>query len=284
MTKYKSHFGYSIKNRNGIFLLVIIILILQLFIWQDFFRVNHPYEIDKDLIALNRERDSTLETIKAKADTIYPFNPNYIDDYKGYMLGLNTKQIDRLLEYRSNGNWINSVEDFKKVTELNDSILNKISKSFKFPKWVNSRKIAPSMSDKSNFVFKDLNTASKTDLKAVYGIGDKLSQRIINYRKKWNGFLSPNELYFIYGLDSMVIERVLKKFKVLTPRKIKIINLNQATSNDLVTIPFIDYEIAYEIIEYKKLVDGYSSKIQLKKVKGFPKDKFDIIQLYLTID
>ena len=65
---------------------------------------------------------------------------------------------------------------------------------------------------------------------------------------------------------------------------IKIIDLNQATSNDLVTIPFIDYEIAYEIIEYKKLVEGYSSKIQLKKVKGFPKDKFDIIQLYLTID
>lgn len=284
MTKYKSHFGYSIKNRNGIFLLVIIILILQLFIWQDFFRVNHPYEIDEELIALNRERDSTLETINAKPDTIYPFNPNYIDDYKGYMLGLNTKQIDRLLEYRSNGNWINSVEDFKKVTEVNDTILNKISKSFKFPKWVNSRKINRSNSDKSTFVFKDLNTATQTDLKSVYGIGDKLSQRIINYRKKWNGFLSPNELYFIYGLDSMVIERVFKKFKVLTPRKIKIIDLNQATSNDLVTIPFIDYEIAYEIIEYKKLVDGYSSKFQLNKVKGFPKDKFDIIQLYLTID
>lgn len=283
MTKFKSHFGFSKKKRNGIFLLVLVICFMQLLIWSNVLKPVFDVHVDEELLALNEKMDSIHSYSTFKKDTIYPFNPNFINDHKGYILGLNTDEIDRLLKYRSNGNWINSEEDFKKVTGVDDSLLNKLSKSFKFPDWVKNK--TPSIQiKKSNDKIKDLNRATKNQLISVYGIGEKLSQRIINYRDKWGGFLTENELYLIYGLDSIVIDRIKKKFKILNPRKIKILNINKITSYELVQVPFIDYELAFEIVDYRKLLDGYTHVNQIKKVKGFPLKKFDIIKLYLEID
>ena len=58
-------------------------------------------------------------------------------------MGLSTEEIDRLLKYRSKGNWINSTEDFKKVTGVDDTLLNKLSKSFKFPDWLINKTTSP---------------------------------------------------------------------------------------------------------------------------------------------
>ena len=283
MTKFKSHFGFSKKKRIGIFLLVIIICSIQLLIWSDFIKPDFEFYVDEELIALNKKMDSIHSSSTFKTDTIYPFNPNFIDDYKGYVLGLNTTEIDKLLKYRSEGNWINSTEDFKRVTGVDDSLLHKLSKSFEFPDWIKN-KTTSIQRKKSKDKIGDLNTATKNQLISVYGIGEKLSQRIINYRDKWGGFLTENELYLIYGLDSLVINRIKKKFKIFNPRNIEILNINKVNSFELVKVPFIDYELAFEIVDYRKLLDGYTHVDQIKKVKGFPLNKFDIIKLYLVID
>lgn len=283
MKKIKSHFGFSKKKRSGIFLLVLVICFIQLLMWSDFMKSDFEFHVDEELIALNKKMDSIHSSSTFKTDTIYPFNPNFIDDYKGYILGLNTDEIDRLLKYRSKGNWINSIEDFKNVTGINDSLLNKLSKSIKFPDWI-TNKTTSIQRKKSNHKLEDLNKATKNQLISVYGIGEKLSQRIINYRDKWGGFLTESELYLIYGLDSSVINRIKNKFKIFNPRKIEPLNINKVSSYELVQVPFIDYELAYEIVEYKKLLDGYANVNQIKKVKGFPLNKFDIIKLYLVID
>lgn len=283
MTKFKSHFGFSKKKRNGIFLLVLVICFIQLLIWSDIIKSDFEIHVNEELIALNKKMDSMHSFSTFKTDTIYPFNPNFIDDYKGYVLGLNTIEIDRLLKYRSKGNWINSTEDFKKVTGVGDSLLHKLSKSFKFPEWIKNKSTSIQR-NKSKDKIEDLNTATKNQLISVYGIGEKLSQRIINYRDKWGGFLTENELYLIYGLDSLVINRIKKKFKIFNPRKIKTLDINKVTSFELVKVPFIDYELAFEIVDYRKLLDGYTHLDQIKKVKDFPLNKFDIIKLYLVID
>ena len=61
-------------------------------------------------------------------------------------------------------------------------------------------------------------------------------------------------------------------------------SLNKATAEDLVTIQHIDYEIAYNIIEQRTLREGFKSFEELTKVKDFPVEKIDIIQLYLFLE
>lgn len=122
----KSHFKFSKSQRNGIFLLIFIIISLQCFYF--FVDVNNvDYSVSSDeLEAFEKEIDSLkLIELEKRAPKIYPFNPNYITDYKGYTLGMSNEEIDRLLKFRNSGDWINSVKQFQEVTQVSDSLLNK---------------------------------------------------------------------------------------------------------------------------------------------------------------
>lgn len=286
----KSHFTFSKSQRHGIFLLIIIIIVLQcvcFYVDGSTEKVNVNQAL---LETYNKEIDSLrLAEIEARKPIIYPFNPNYITDYKGAALGMTNKEIDRLVAFRKQNNWINSVKQFQEVTKVSDSLLNTISPYFKFPDWVEnpvSKPISIYNNSAKTFVQKqDLNTATAQQLQKVYGVGEALSQRIIKYRSKFKaGFIADVQLQEVYGLTSEVIENIKKEFTVKTPRIIKTISLNTATVEELVTIPYIDYDIAYQITEQRQLRDGFKSIDELIKVKDFPTDKLDIIKLYLSLN
>lgn len=293
----KSHFKFTQKQRNGIFLLLFFIILFQC---AYFFVVPIAIGISSDDISVDEtelkqfqnEIDSLRSVeIENNKPIIYPFNPNYITDYKGYTLGMNNEEIDRLLKFREQNKWINSVKEFQSVTKISDSLLDAISLYFKFPDWVSNSKSRNSVAYQNNNSSKsynekiDLNTATIVQLRKVNGIGEKLSERIINYRGKFvGGFISDVQLRDIYGLSPEVIERILNEFTVKTPRQIVTFNLNAVTRDQLVTVQHIDYELAYEIIEQRTLREGFKSFEELTKVKGFPVNKIEIIKLYLTLE
>ena len=262
--------------------------------------------VDKEELAkFNKEIDSLklVQLEKSKPKT-YPFNPNYITDFKGASLGMSNKEIDRLLAFRKQNKWINSTKQFQEVTKVSDSLLSQISPYFKFPEWISN----PDRTSKNyptddfskqtrrhdgNFNSKpkkiaekrDLNKATAQQLQKINGIGKIFSERIIRFRNKFvGGFIDDVQLQDVYGLTPEVIERITNNFTVKTPRQIKKININKATVENLVTVQHIDYDLAYNIIEQRKLKDGYKSLDELKKVKDFPVNKIDIIKLYLCFD
>ncbi|HCY80388.1 MAG TPA: competence protein ComEA, partial [Xanthomarina gelatinilytica] len=67
-------------------------------------------------------------------------------------------------------------------------------------------------------------------------------------------------------------------------KQVEKIDLNQATIEQLVTVQYIDYEVAHHIIEQRTLREGYKSLDELLKVKSFPTNKFEIIKLYLKLN
>lgn len=298
MNKLKSHFVFTKKQRNGILQLLLLMMICQfLYFYIDFssedIQVN-PTELEKFRKEVDSLKQVEIENNKPK---IFPFNPNYITDYRGYALGMTNEEIDRLLEFRKRDKWINSAKQFQDVTKISDSLLQAISPYFKFPDWVSNRKPSQNWVDYSkennqqNYPSKtydqkiDLNKATAEQLQKVNGIGVKLSDNIIKHRSKFvGGFIADVQLQDVYGLTPEVIERITNDFTVKTPRQIQKLNLNTATKEDLVTIQHIDYEIAHYIIEQRTLRDGYKSLDELIKVKAFPIQKIEIIKLYLTLD
>jgi len=290
----KSHFQFSNKQRNGIFLLLFIIIVIQLiYSFVDFSDDKMPVnqnELDNFRNELDSLRKVEIENSKPK---IYPFNPNYITDYKGYTLGMSNEEIDRLHKFRERNQWVNSAKEFQHITKVSDSLLDVISPYFKFPDWVTNPKpksnnynnsYSNSKSPKTYEQKIDLNKATAVQLQKVYGVGEKLSERIIKYRNKYTGgFIADIQLIEVWGLSPEVIDRIKKDFTVKTPRVIRTYNLNAATRDELVTIQYIDYEVANNIIEERTLRDGFKSLEELTKVEDFPIKKIEIIKLYLHL-
>ena len=280
---------FSNQQRLAIVSLIIVIVFLEFLCLFPKPNDYDGFHVDSELY-LKFQNEIThqlaLNEINS-APKIYPFNPNFITDYKGYKLGMSSEEINRLLLYRAKNKWVNSAKEFQNVTKVSDSFLNKISPNFKFPNWVNKLNKIPNTFDRS-VAFKeksDLNIATTYELQKVYGVGAVLSSRIIKLRDSFiGGFISDIQLQDVRGLTPETIENILKHFSVKTPRAFQKINLNTATIDQLVTIQHIDYELAYEIIELRMLKEGYKIIDELTKVKGFPTKKLEIIKLYLELN
>ena len=301
MNIFKSHFWYNKSQRNGIFLLVIIILILQGFIFIDVFSGDKIINTNsQELIAFQKQIDSLkFIEIEKRKPKIYPFNPNYITDYKGEQLGLSLNEIDRLLAFRKTNKFVNSKKEFQNVTKVSDSLLNKIAPYFKFPDWVVKRNQSSNLSfqNKKQSFYKnsykkkeiklsttDINKATAKDLQTISGIGPSFSNRIIKYRSKLQGFSFNNQLYEVWGLEKDVAEKVLATFKILAKPNIIKRNVNTVSFKELLKNPYIDYELCKKIFNYRDEVAELQHISELKNIKDFPLDKYDRIVLYLVAE
>jgi DNA uptake protein ComE-like DNA-binding protein len=290
MNFFKSYFNYNKRQRNGILFLLIIIFGLQLvFFFVDFSLNEHLDLTNLEIKKFEKELDSLKKAKLAnKKNQIYLFNPNYISDYKGYQLGMSVEEIDKLHRFRQEGNFINSVEQFQKVTKISDSLLTKISPYFKFPSWVNKKQSKPKVHSINNqvkpLVKKDLNLATITDLRIVNGIGESYANRIINYRTKLQGFSFNEQLYEVWNLDKELSSKVLAYFEVVEKPPIKKINVNTATFKQILSVVYIDYELTKKIINYREEVAEIQGIDELKKIEGFPIEKFERIALYLVAE
>lgn len=291
----KSHFTFNRQQRSGILLLLLLIISLLCFYWfVDFSEENTLDTSSSEIVSMRKELDSLrFVEIENRKPKKYPFNPNFITDYKGYTLGMTNEEIDRLLEYRKEDKWINSAADFKKVTGVSDSLLNELSPYFKFPDWVTNPKprndfkdykSEKGFSEKSFNQKNDLNQATEEQLQQVSGIGEALSKRIISYREKLGGFSNDIQLYEVYGLDPTVVQRTLNIFTVKSPKSIAKINVNTASASDISTIPGISFELAKKIWEYRRLHEKVNSVQELEKIEGMTQRKLQLIQLYLSVE
>lgn len=281
-----SHFRFNKQERSGIFFLLLLVVLLQgvYYVVQAKPFGGRP-KFTEDTVALAK-LDSLKKVTSGDTLKLAQFNPNYITDYRGYVLGLSTDELDRLVAFRKQGKYVDSAEDFQEVTQISDSLLETISPYFKFPVWRQKETVKPSGSfvqTKEGIVPKDLNLATKEELMRVNGIGEKLSDRIINFRDKLGGFLVNEQLYDVYGLDPEVVKRALVSFRVLHPPNIAKININTASAQQLSTLLYINRDLAREIVSHREANGAFSTLNELANVKTFPKERIDRIKLYLTL-
>lgn len=279
--------GFNKQERSGIFFLLSLITV---FLLLYFGLSEYPSHDRKSLFVLDeeyqRQYDSlvTLTRSQEKLAT-RSFNPNYISDFKGYTLGLSAEEMDRLTQFRNQNEFVNSAEEFQLVTGVSDSLLNEIAPFFKFPDWVTNKRKATSIKTSSpvgSINVLDLNKATTNDLRQISGIGEKLSSRIVRFRDRLGGFLTDEQLYDVYGLEAVVVERALKRFRVLNPPTVEKININSADVEELASLVYLKYHVAQNIVTYREENGLYTSFDDLFNVSGFPVNKIDRIALYLS--
>ena len=290
MNLFKSHFWHHKGQRNGVFLLGVVVLFFQLVIVFIDFSSDGIENINTTDAAIFYKQIDSLKVIRfaSKKFKKHPFNPNYITDGKGAELGMSLDAIDRLLAYRKTGKFVNSKRAFQKVTGISDVLLEKISPFFKFPDWVievnRNKKKTPSEKVLTKITTTDLNKATASDLRTVVGVGAVFSERIIKYRSKLQGFSMQRQLYEVWGLEEEIADKVVAVFKVLKLPNIQKLNVNTVTFKELLKTPYINYELCKKIFEYRDSVAELQSISELKNITGFPLDLYERIVLYLLAE
>ncbi|MES2544825.1 MAG: helix-hairpin-helix domain-containing protein [Bacteroidota bacterium] len=284
----KPYFQFTKSQRLGIFGFLIISVGLQLaYFFVDFSTFPKESVESQKWMALQTDIDSLKESKKDYSPKIYPFNPNFITDFKGYKLGMSVNEIDRLLAFRKTNKYVNSAEEFQNVTKVSDSLLKTLIPYFKFPDWLkNKKEFKPypksDFNKKTKIVIIDINNATKQDLIKVYGIGEGLSDRILKQKELLGAFVSMEQMKDIWGLSPEVIENLNQNFKVLAQPKIKKININEISLKELSQFPYFRYPLAKSIITYRSMNGDIKSAADLIKINGFPIEKIKIIGLYLA--
>ncbi len=274
MPKKRSFAFRSFRTQRVAFFLFLVLIGFQIYL------ENTVPEEAIDILVFDAALQEQIDSAKLQKQQprIFPFNPNYISLSKGYQLGLSLEEIERLHRYRDTGKFINSVTAFEQITQVTPSWLKQYSPYFKFPDWVTAE-VEKRKKPKAVEV-KDLNTSTAADLTQVRGIGAVLSERIIKYQTRLQGFDELNQLYEVYGLDSLVVENVKRQFKIKTKPKRTKIPLAVVSLEALLRIPYLSKSEAKKIIGLRTRNQNLTLK-NLRSEPGFDSLKIERLALYL---
>lgn len=291
----RKFFYYSKSQKRGIVVLVVLLLVTQGgLLWYK--TTNNEGERIGNTIFSSDEYHIKVATIDSlyliqtvKKDTIYPFNPNFISDYKGFLFGMSKEEIDRLHNHREKNLYVNTQKEFQQVTQVSDDWMRKYGPYFKFPTWVTQQRNNVIQSRKSFFksespeviVQKCINAATKEDLQKVRGIGPAYAERIIKDRERFGGFVSLEQLKFVYGIPIETVDELYKHFTLCDIPTYTLVDINEASINQIKELPYMNYYIAREVVKHRSMYGDFVNKEDLTKIENFPLDKVDIISLYL---
>ncbi len=234
-----------------------------------------PYLLLADRIPKDKEKNSGTQN--SDTDSLFYFDPNTLSSENWEKLGLTKKQINIIENFRNKGGVFYKPEDFKKIYGINDDIYNKLAPYIKIElKHISSTKIV-----KTQLI--DINTASHEELVGIKGIGDYLAKNIIWYRKKLGGYIKKEQLLEIKNFRETSFEQIKTSITV-DASKIKKININFAEIKDLVKHPYLNYNQAKAIVNYRTQNGAYPTVNVLKEKKILPEDTYKKIKEYLSIN
>ncbi len=288
----RNFFGFSRAETNG--LLILLPLMIFVIFSEPLYR-HWQIQQAKDFSADSKRLDSLLVVMNADMiDSTHfrppahrPFDPNKVDEQDLLAMGFSSLLAKRIDNYRKKGGRFTIKKDLLKMYGMDTALYESLLPYIQLPASLPINQKVNLASDKKKAlqekIKQDLNKADTAALKKIYGIGEKLSLRIVTYRNNLGGFIHENQLREVYGLDSLVVDRILKRFYVDQSSKPIKLNLNTATEEELSKHPYIRYKIAGAIVAYRFQHKHFQAIDDLLKIKLIDAGNFERMRPYLSV-
>ena len=267
-------FILSKPQRGAVLILLVLLIAVQLYRLLVSSPELSPVDLNQAQ-SYQTQLDSLRIKENAQTPIVYQYNPNYLTDYRAYTLGLPPEAFDKLLRYRQTNSYVNTPKQFQEVTKLSDSLMEKLLPQLKF-----SKPLFKSKTKNRIVLKKDINKASASDFQEVSGIGAVLSERIIKYRSFLSGFSVLEQCYEVYGLDSLVVQRLWERFEIQSLPEIERLDLTTVSLQELEQIPYLNRADARKIIAHRTKNKGISTATLSELFVNSP-NKLQRIKLYL---
>ena len=228
-----------------------------------------------------------------KRDTIairmQMFDPNTVDSMTLLHLGFKPWQAKNMLKYRAKGGKYRKKEDLKKLYGMTDSMYLALTPYIyiKDSIVVDSARIdsvhmdsLPKWKSPKKDTILNLRTADTTELKLIRGIGSYRAKMIVRYREQLGGYARVEQIMEARGMDKVIADSILPHFYIdsVVVNKIPI---NHIRPEVLQRHPYLNFEQAKAIYEYRRKHIRIKSAEELKKIKGLSPTDIEKILIYL---
>lgn len=300
------------KKREKIFLLTaeqwLGLLILAVLIAAGMVATKYLQPETKPIVLVEDSIKTNFEDYQAKQDSIHKakwkktykrdtieirmqmFDPNTVDSVTLLHLGFKPWQAKNMLKYRAKGGKYRQKEDMKKLYGMTDSMYIALEPYIciqqdsiavdsaqvdtihldSLPKWRSIKKDT----------ILNLRTADTTELKLIRGIGSYRAKMIVRYREQLGGYARVEQILEARGMDKVVADSILPHFYIDSVVLNKM-PVNKIRPEVLHRHPYLSFEQAKAIYEYRRKHIRIKSAEELKKIKGLSPSDIEKISIYL---
>ena len=217
----------------------------------------------------------------------FPFNPNKISKEEWLSMGLPLPAFESLERYRKKGGIFRRPEQVYKIPHLSRALAAALESFVRLDtgrKAGRDFKAASAKKSRGPQGPFDLNLADSLQLKTVFGIGSKTAARILEYRRNLGGFVKKEQLYEVWGLDSLVAEELMDIAFLNSASGIRFINPNTATEEELTLHPYIRKGLSRLIVRYRKQHPPYARPEDLLGIRLFRAEQVEKLRPYLRFE
>ncbi|MEO6903177.1 MAG: helix-hairpin-helix domain-containing protein [Bacteroidia bacterium] len=298
---FRDYFIFNKRERNGIFVLLVIILLLLMYLtfsdkfitspetdFTDFKKEIEILEASANIEAGTKSKDSTSfrkpnplnkYTIAEENTAIsyFKFNPNQLPTTEWQKLGLTSKQINCIKKYEAKGGEFLKKEDLKKIYIISEKMYKTLEPYIFIPK----KNEAVTIKNKTVINKIDLNSADSIQLLSIKGIGAFYAKAIIRYRKQLGGFTSKKQLLELWKFDNDKLQ-ALETYITIDTSKIKKININTCSTIEL-KHPYLKWNVVNAIINYRLQHGNYIAISEIRNTDLVDEETFYKIAPYLIV-
>ena len=308
----KDYFIFTKKERKGIIYIssIIFLLVISPFIFSFFNKKTHysHKQFADEIAKLSLEKADSQKNFTKNADynfddysstgkqnyneikaEVFYFDPNTATAEEWKRLGIRDKTIHTIQNYLGKGGKFYKPQDISKIWGLPPadakrlipyvSIKTAAKENISFEKKDYVK--AESKTTKSTSLI-DINLADTTAFITLPGIGSKLSQRIIAFRNKLGGFYSINQVGETYLLPDSTFQKIKSRL-IIGNTRVKQININTASIDEMKSHPYLRFNIANAIFQYRQQHGNFNSVDEIKKITLVIDEIFNKAAPYLSV-
>ncbi|HEX8378343.1 MAG TPA: helix-hairpin-helix domain-containing protein [Pedobacter sp.] len=299
----KEFFGFTKKELNGLLVLCFLILIIAVApLVYAYFKPVEKYDFsafEKEVAAFRasakaapaysyHENDFERAGNETRVPQLFSFNPNNLSVSLWEKLGLSERQIKVIKNYESKGGKFYRKEDLKKIYSIKAEQYAVLEPYIDIPKRTYPAYNLKTSYEKKPYASKtlpiiELNSADSTQLEQLNGVGPAFASRIIKYRNRLGGFHSKAQLREVYGVDSVLYDKLQNQITV-NPSAIQTILINSITFAELKRHPYLSYKQMNAILKYRNQHGAYKSLADLKAIVVLDEKVLNKIAPYIRFD
>lgn len=295
--KWTDYFAFSGKERIGIYTLLVLIVV-SMMAPRFFSSPSLNKELAAEAVHLEKappappEKEFTPRltydrTLKpGRPATLFPFNPNTLDESGWKKLGLPDRTVRTILNYRSKGGRFRNTADLQKMYGLKQADFERLLPYVQIeapPPLYNNKERQSVKYVKAPPAVIDINQADTTAFISLPGIGSRLAGRIVNFRSKLGGFYSVDQVGETFGLPDSTFQLIKCRLQC-APLAVQKININTADANTLKQHPYIRWNVANAIVQYRQQHGVFSSREQLQQIVLVTPGLYQKIEQYIAVE